>query len=275
MSQTLETGYVAVDGGELYYEAVGSGLPLVFVHAGVADSRMWDAQVAHFSPKYRVIRYDTRGFGRSKTEAVSFSNRQDLLAVLDHCKVDQAILIGNSRGGSIAIDSTLSFPDRVKGLVVLGSGLGGFGSEEIPPDLVEPIGKMQAAQEAKDWALLAELEARFWADGPNQPAGRADNAVYEAVRSMTYENFINQPVEADAQPLDPPAVGRLAEIQVPLLIFIGLLDEADCVEAAKYLAEHVTNAQYVAFPDVAHMVSLEKPQEFNRIIDEFIDRNHL
>ncbi|KPL91344.1 alpha/beta fold hydrolase [Herpetosiphon geysericola] len=275
MSQTLETGYVAVDGGELYYEAVGSGLPLVFIHAGVADSRMWDAQVAHFSPKYRVIRYDTRGFGRSKTEAVSFSNRQDLLAVLDHCKVDRAILIGNSRGGSIAIDSTLSFPDRVKGLVVLGSGLGGFGSEEIPPDLVEPIGKMQAAQEAKDWALLAELEARFWADGPNQPAGRADNAVYEVVRSMTYENYINQPVEAAAQPLDPPAIGRLAEIQVPLLIFIGLLDEADCVEAAKYMAEHVTNAQYVAFPDVAHMVSLEKPQEFNRIIDEFIDRNHL
>ncbi len=159
--------------------------------------------------------------------------------------------------------------------MVLGSGLGGFGFEEIPPELVEPIGKMQAAQEAKDWALLSELEARFWADGPNQPAGRADNAVYEAVRSMTHENYLNQPVEADAQPLDPPAVGRLAEIQVPLLIFIGLLDESECVEAAKYLAEHVTNAQYVAFPDVAHMVSLEKPQEFNRILGEFIDRNHL
>jgi hypothetical protein len=78
-----QTGNVEVPGGRLYYEAEGEGPPLTLIHAGVAHLRMWDAQVEAWRDRFRVIRYDTRGFGRTITEDVPYSNRADLAAVLD------------------------------------------------------------------------------------------------------------------------------------------------------------------------------------------------
>src|SRR5690349_8638123 len=105
--------YLPVEGGQLYYEVTGAGHPLVLIHAGVADLRQWDEQVAAFAPHYRVIRYDTRGFGKTRTEPVAFSNRQDLYELLTHLGVEKAYLIGNSRGGQIAFDFTLEHPEMV------------------------------------------------------------------------------------------------------------------------------------------------------------------
>lgn len=77
----METGFVDVEGGKLYYEVDGVGLPLVFIHAGVADRTMWDDQFEYFKSSYRVVRYDTREFGKTVTteEGITYSNRQDLL----------------------------------------------------------------------------------------------------------------------------------------------------------------------------------------------------
>ncbi len=103
-------GYVPVRNGELYYEVEGAGHPLVLIHAGVADHTMWDAQAPVFARRFRVIRYDTRGYGRSRTQDTEYSERQDLLDLLDHLGVPAAHVVGISRGGMIAIDFTLEHP---------------------------------------------------------------------------------------------------------------------------------------------------------------------
>ena len=117
-----DSGFIEVDGGRLYFEADGSGHPLVLVHAGVANLRQWDAQVPVFAEHYRVIRYDTRGWGQSETEQVEFANRADLATVLDQLGERSAYLLGLSRGGSIVLDFALDYAERTDALIFAAGG---------------------------------------------------------------------------------------------------------------------------------------------------------
>ncbi len=113
--------YLDVPGGKLHYETAGEHhvdkLPLVLIHAGIATLRMWDDQLSAFAPDRLVVRYDTRGFGQTVTEDVPFSDRDDLLALLDHLSIERVAVIGCSRGGQIALEFTLEHPERVGALV--------------------------------------------------------------------------------------------------------------------------------------------------------------
>ena len=164
-----ESGFLETNGGRIYYEVDGAGEPLVLIHAGVANLRMWDAQVAAFRDDYRVIRYDTRGFGRTETEAVEFSNRADTAAVLDHLGEASAHVVGFSRAGSIALDFALEYPDCVRSLVIGAGGISGFES----PEAAENAATFELPEklwEAKDWEALSDWEADYWASGPgSQP----------------------------------------------------------------------------------------------------------
>ena len=266
----ITTGYAPVEGGELYYEVAGQGYPLVLIHAGVADCRMWDEQFEVFADRYRVVRYDTRGFGKTRTQAVSFSNRQDVADLLDHLGLQRAYVLGLSRGGIIALDFTLEFPHRAAALISVASGIGGF---ETPPTETEldQFSQMEALWEAKDFEALTDLEVRVWGDGPGQPEGRAPAPVREKMRDMILNNYRTQTVEPQARPLDPPAVGRLGEVRVPTLVMVGDLDTSSCQAAMDHLARTVADAQKVVFPGVAHMVNLERPTEFNQTVLNFLD----
>src|SRR5205823_1427581 len=157
-------GYLDVEGGKLYYEVAGQGHPLVLIHAGVADCTMWDEQIEPFSRRYRVIRYDTRGFGRTTTEDVSFSNRQDLFDLLRHLDVDRAYVLGISRGGQIAIDFTLEHPEMVDALIPVAAGLSGYQGESNEEEM-QLFNKMEELWEKKDFTSLTDLEVRVWVDG--------------------------------------------------------------------------------------------------------------
>src|SRR5687767_6330491 len=123
---------IPVDGGEVWAEDSGADLPaLVLLHSGVGDSRQWDPLLPLLSPRYRTIRYDVRGYGRSARPAVRFTMLGDLAAVLDHLGLDRVGLVGCSQGGATAIDAALAHPPRVAGLVLLAPGLSGH---TWPPD---------------------------------------------------------------------------------------------------------------------------------------------
>src|SRR5713101_4337147 len=100
----LESGFVQVEGGRLYYEVNGSGPALVLIHAGFLDSRMWDEQFQLFSQNYRVIRYDVRGYGKSDRPKYKFSDAEDLYDILSHLGLGRTHIIGVSNGGRIALD---------------------------------------------------------------------------------------------------------------------------------------------------------------------------
>lgn len=273
----METGFVEVEGGKLYYEVTGNGLPLVFIHAGVADLTMWDEQVNYFKQFYRVVRYDTRGFGKTiTTEAgVSYSNRQDLLDLLNFLNIEKAVVIGLSRGGNIATDFTLEFPDKVVGLVVVGSGPNGY-EATIPPEEQQLFEQYEELEEKGDTEKIIEFDLKIWVEGFGRPEGeRPANTVLEKIRQMQQTNYAKKEPETQARPLNPTAKDRLEEIKVPTLVVHGGRDASYVGVAARKLAEGVADAQRVFIPEVAHMVNLEKPQEFNQILHNFLKDAHL
>ena len=271
-AMTNETGGTfETNGARIYYEVEGSGEPVVLIHAGVANLRMWDEQVPVLSDSYRVIRYDTRGYGSTETDAVEFSNRADIAALLDHLGEDRAHVVGLSRGGQIALDFAIESPDRVRSLVVAAGGIGGYESpDEMPGDTWD---EPEAFATAQNWEALADWETAFWADGPGQPTDRVDPAVRERVHDWILTTYRALKEEGTPQPLDPPAVGRLGELRAPLLVMLGTLDEPGTSESMRHLADAVPGARLEVFEGSAHMLNLEQPERFNRALRGFLDEH--
>ncbi len=262
-----ESGFLETNGASIYHEVEGGGEAVVLIHAGVANLRMWDDQVAALRDSYRVIRYDTRGFGRTETEAVEFSNRADVAALLDHFGESSAHIVGLSRGGTIALDFALEFPDRVRSLVVAAGGISGY---ESPDDADEATFELATKfEESKDWEALADWETAYWADGPGQPLGRVDPGVRAKVHEWILTTYQAEKVEGQPQPLNPPAVGRLSDLAPPLLVISGTLDEPGTRESMRHLADAVPGSWFELFEGAAHMLNLEQPERFNTLLLEF------
>src|SRR5215472_5024966 len=119
-------GTTSVNGTQLYYETLGQGHPLVLIHGGYVDRRMWDDQFHAFAEDYCVIRYDVRGFGKSELPPVPYADRQDLYDLLKCLGIEKTYLLGLSLGGIIAIDFTLDHPSMVDALILAGSPVPGF-----------------------------------------------------------------------------------------------------------------------------------------------------
>lgn len=276
-SQPATAGYAPVPGGELYYEVAGDGPPVVLIHAGIADLRMWDEQVAALAGRHRVIRYDCRGYGRTRSAPVAFSNRQDVVDLLDHLGVERAALVGCSRGGQIALDLAVERPERVAGLVWVCSGVGGWqpADEIFHPDEIALWEAMEAAEAAGEHERVAALDVRLWVDGPLQPEGRADPAVRAKVYAMALGSYqAHGALHADPafapQPLDPPAAGRLGELRAPVLAVVGDLDASATPAAAAVLAAGAPRCRVEHFADAAHLPSMERPERFNALLLEFL-----
>jgi 3-oxoadipate enol-lactonase len=276
---TPTTGFCPVEGGALYYQVAGNGPALLFIHAGVADHRMWDDQVAAFANDHRVICYDTRDFGQTTTENVPFSNRQDIVDLLNYLNVSRTAVVGCSRGGQIALDFTLEHPEMVTALVSVAGGISGLDEASAiqagfaPPTPTEMAleSALEAAETAKDYPTLIDLELQMWIDGPDQPPTRVAPEMRAKVRTMIAESYErHRDEQATPRPLDPPAFRRLNEIHVPTLTIYGDLDESIAATAMTYLAQHIAGARVVLMPGTAHLPNMEQPERFNAILRDFL-----
>jgi len=264
-----QTGKIEIPGATLFYESTGRGHALVLVHAGICDQSMWDDDVPSFAGGHQVITYDCRGYGATRSTDVPFSNRADLIAVLDTLGIARAALLGCSRGGSIVLDTTLEYPERVSALVWVNGGLGGLEHENTPEEL-SLFESEEPMAEARDWAGIADLDVRIWVDGIGQPQTRVPAHIRERVRALSLANYVAEQPSGQPIPLDPPAVGRLGEIAVPTLIVEGELDPSDTHAAADALATGITGARRVTMKGVAHLPNLERPDDFRRIVRDFL-----
>lgn len=268
MSDRAFEGFVAVEGGRLWAQWAGEGTGVVLAHAGIADARMWDPQWEALMARHRVVRYDLRGFGRSEVDHVAFSNRADLVAVMDAAGLERAVLVGCSRAGSIVIDTTLEFPDRVSGLVWVCGGIGGADQEETPEE--EALGaREEALAEAKDFAGMADLDVETWIDGRGRPDGQGPRAVRDLVRRMTYETYVQEKPYGDPAQLDPPAASRLGELRVPVLAIVGTFDMPGPAAHAALLGAAVPHVRRIDV-DTAHLPNLEQPEWFTATLLAFL-----
>jgi pimeloyl-ACP methyl ester carboxylesterase len=180
----MTEGFVNVEGGRLFYEEAGSGRAVVFVHPGLWDRRAWDDQVPVFAERFRTIRYDVRGYGKSTKPEREYSNVEDLYAMLTYLGVERAAVIGCSMGGQIAIDFTLEHPEMVTALIPVAAGLSGYegGEEEEKWEAIEaPITE---ALKNGDIEGAIEFALALWAPlGTDDPAGRRIGASSHLPRS--------------------------------------------------------------------------------------------
>lgn len=266
------TGYIEVNGGKLYYEIAGAGHPLVLIHGGLVDSRLWDDQLRVFAQHYRVIRYDIRGFGKSTPitkDTPSYSMVEDLHSLLQQLGIEKTALLGLSLGGGIAIDFTLAYPEMVDALIPVAAGLSGF---TPPAGANAQWEEIDSYLEKGDFEQAVELENRMWTDGPHRTPDQVDPKVRARVHEMNLHNYeIQSPEGTEPEPPKKRAAAHLDEIHVPTLIIVGDQDVSYILEIADILADTIEGAKKVVIPNTAHHLNMEQPDTFNRAVLDFLN----
>lgn len=270
----MTSTFVPVPGGRLkvVHEGSSQDPPIVLLHAGIANLGSWDELVPLLTEAgYRVVRYDARGFGGSTTRDVEFADRADVMAVLDALGIDRAVLVGNSRGGRIAFDTAIEFPDRIVAVVGVGAGLGGYEGESTAEEiaLFDEMDALETADEP-DPQAIADIDLRVWVDGPGQPDTRVAAAIRDRVRAMDMPNYLPGHVSGQSIPLTPPAADRLADLRCPVLAIAGAVDVSEVAQTARHLESAAPDARAVILPDVAHMIGMEVPDELAALIVSFL-----
>ncbi len=246
----------------IYFESVGSGPPLVLLHGFSLDRRMWADQVEALRDSYRVVRYDLRGHGLSGPPDTPFQPHLDLLEVFEAAQLDSATLIGLSAGAEIAIDFALTFPERVRRLVLASPGLSGY----VPQGSFEWMGAVGEALRSGDVVVATER----WIETPlmaiTEPS--ADSAMRAIVRSNAAIWTYRQDVRT---PFSPPAVDRLEQLSAPTLVVVGANDLQDTHAVASLIVENAPNATLHTVSAVGHLLNMAAPEAFNRVLRGFLN----
>lgn len=255
---------------DLHWEQAGEGSPVVLLHEGIADSRMWEPQWAEYSNRFRMVRYDMRGFGQSPPAVGTFSLSGDLVQLLDGLELGPATLIGVSLGGSVAMETTIARPDLVSRLVLVAPGLRGF---EMSEETKAGWDEEEAALERGDVEAAVEINMRMWVDGPSRSPDEVDPELRAKVAEMqrrAIEIYLQAGEEGEHQPLVDDWGSRLAEISVPTLVIVGELDRREMLEIAERLEAEIANARRETIAGTAHVPSMERAEEFDRIVLDFL-----
>ncbi len=266
-----EEGYVEIDGGKLYYESAGEGIPVVLSHAGFLDRRMFDGIWEPLARKFRVIRYDMRGFGKSDPATGPVCRRADLARLLDQLGITQAHMVGCSMGGEMSLDLALERPDLVRSVTLVDTPPSGFDMQGEPPRyLFEMFNEVQNG----DVDRACELQIRIWVDGmfrePDQVDVELRNKALEINRiPVERKTFLIADMQP-ANPLTPPAITRLEEVKCPVLVVAGSLDHPEVRRAARETAERIPAAKQVTMEGCAHVPSFEQPDVFLSHLIKFL-----
>jgi pimeloyl-ACP methyl ester carboxylesterase len=255
---------------DLYVEQAGSGSPVVLIHEGIADSRMWEPQWRPYSERFRVVRFDLRGFGQSPPAVGTFSLSGDVVQLLDELDLGPATLVGVSLGGAVAMETTIARPDLVSRLVVVAPGLRGF---EMSDETKAGWDEEEAALQRGDVDEAVEVNMRMWVDGPSRSPDEVDPDVRSKVAEMqrrAIDNYLEAGEEGDHQALVEDWGDRISEISVPTLVLVGDLDRPEMLEIAERLEAEIPNARRETIAGTAHVPSMERPDEFDRLVLEFL-----
>jgi pimeloyl-ACP methyl ester carboxylesterase len=261
----------------LAVEHGGGGPAVVCLHAGVADRRSWRPMAPWLDGEARLVAWDRRGFGDTTLAGPEpFDHVADLLAVLDVLGLEQVVLVGNSQGGRVAIDTALEHPDRVAGLVLVAAAYTGAPASDEPwPDwLVEVDRRGDAAEEAferrGDLDGLNAVEALLWLDGPRGPEGRIDGPARELFLSMNGRALAA--ADPGGTPDREPAWDRLDRIAVPVAVAEGTLDLPWSPDRGRAAADRIPRATFHLFDGVAHLPTLERPELVADLVRDVLTR---
>ena len=253
----------------VWYDVQGVGPAVVLLHAGLTDSRLWEPQLRSFTESHSVLRVDLPGFGNSPLETNPVSFRGAVRDAMDAAGIDRAAVVGVSLGGNTALELTLDSPERVSALVLVGAGLH---DHEWSEEVTSFFADEEAALECGDLDAAVDANLRMWLSGPHRGLDDMDPAMRELVGEMQRQAFRQQKGHDDFRMLrlEPSESERLGEVNVPTLVLTGDEDVADIHRIADRLAAGIPGAERATMAAAAHLPSLERPDEFDRIVLAFL-----
>ena len=260
----VESGYVEVEGGRIFFEAAGEGPAVVMIHDGLLHRETWNAQFDEFAANHRMIRWDTRGYGRSDKPTVAFRHLDDVYALMKALAVERASLVGCSSGSLTAIEFAVEHPDMVSSLVLVGPIVSGFGFSEhfrTRGDRGMPDGDAPADQRIEYWTATDP-----WAMAPESTAAR------KSMKTLMVENPQNLTGSGSfARWPGFSSLGRLPEIGVPTLIVVGESDMPDVHAHAGVNQAGIEGSTRVVLTNSGHLAHFEVPDTFNPLVLEFLE----
>ena len=260
----VESGHVQVEGGRIFYEAAGRGPAVVMIHDGLLHRETWDAQFTALAENHRAIRWDRRGYGRSDIPSAPFVNVDDLHSLMTALEVERASLVGCSFGSLVATEFTLEHPDMVSSLVLVGPIVSGFGFSD---HFRTRGGREMPGREAQ-----VDQKIEYWAASDPWIMAPENTAARQKMRSLLTKNPRN--LTGSGQFARSPGwscMGRLSEIEVPTLIVVGESDIPDVHSHAGVIQAGIAGSTRVVLPGSGHLPHIEVPDEFNRVVLEFLD----
>jgi 3-oxoadipate enol-lactonase len=258
--------FADINGTRLFYESQGSGPALLFVHGATLDHRMWRRQVDAFAPRFRTVVYDLRGCGRSAMPDGEFKHYADAAALVDHLGLENVVVVGHSIGGLYSLELALGRPERLAGLVLL--CMSGLGVPAFPAETLALFAAVREAARTDILAAKATWAAGAWFSSAREhPALAAELDAILADHSGWYWTHDNP-----ATNLAPPAVERLAALQMPALVIDGVRDTDYNHAIADVLAARVAGARLVRIPTAGHMANMEAPELVNAAIADHASR---
>jgi 3-oxoadipate enol-lactonase len=240
----------------LTYDREGprGGVPVVLLHAGIADRRMWDPLWPALTAERDAIRVDLRGFGESVDRpSGALDPVADVLERLDALAVSRCDLVGTSFGAGVAVELALTAPERVASLLLAAPG--GSLIAEVTPGLRAFWDAENAALEAGDLDAAVEANLTAWLPG-------ADPPVRELVAVMQRRAFELTAGWEDVEEVEREPVGRLGEIGAPTLVLVGSRDLDAIQDTARRVAGGIAGARLIEWPGVAHLPPMERPRDF-------------
>ncbi|MFF2381931.1 alpha/beta fold hydrolase [Streptomyces sp. NPDC058108] len=269
MNTALGLHSLATSDGELAYrDTGGTGRLVVLLHAGFVDHTMWDAQIPALAREFRVIAPDARGHGRSANATRPFRQVDDLAELLRHLGAGPAVLVGVSMGATIAVGTALEHPELVRALVVSGGG----GDER---DFTEPWSEQ--ARAAQFEALAAGDIERWqdasdaWVHGPGRPREAVRAETYARLREMRLRTIRKHTLEEPDHHIPVRDLDARADrITVPVLALNGAQDAPELRDMAESVARTAPRGRIVVIDDAAHFPNLDHPDEYTRVVTDFV-----
>jgi len=264
---SVDSGYLIVDGGKLFYQAAGKGKNIVLLHDGMVPCSIWDEQFLMLAKSYRVVRYDRRGFGKSSDPDTTYSHIEDLNQLFVKLDLDRAIVFGMSSGGGLAIDFTLKYPAKVRGLVLVGAVVGGLG---YTSHMINRGGHLKSPKDVADPPKAIQY---FVMDDPYEIYHENVQAKEKVMKIMTSnpKHPGNKEKYAMLKPPERVALRFLSEIRVPTLILVGEFDIPDVHAHAGAINAGITNSTRKIISRSGHLIPIEQPGLFNAAVVDFLD----
>jgi len=276
MDHSSATKTLDVAGGKIAYEDAGHGPPVVLLHEGIADRRMWNREFSLLAREHQVVRYDLRGYGGSTPAVSAYSAVDDLVALLDHLHLERPLIVGPSMGGRIALDLALAHPEKVGGLLLIAPGYSGMDYDHVPGGKATFERDERLSKAAADaWAAgnleeATEQLRQLWASALT---GDALKLFHTMVRDNAKEVFEDRSAQHERRE-GAPAAGRLSEVRVPTRILAGDRDNPAMPHLANYLGHGIPGAEVEIVPGADHLLNLSRPDAFDAALAGTLSRIH-